>query len=83
MGGGRGGNCGGGSGPAKLMQLGCAFVKGDMPVLVGYDGQIAILPQLLPPKDYDDNNNDGGDPPAWDDVTLYVGEDDRSRVLNP
>jgi hypothetical protein len=30
--------------PAGLMQLGCAFVKGGVPVSVGYDGQIAILP---------------------------------------
>ncbi len=73
-----GGECGGttagaGAGvPAGLMQLGCAFIKGDVPVSVGYNGQIAILPQLLPPKD-DDDDDGGGDPPARDNVTLYVG----------
>jgi hypothetical protein len=37
--------------PAGLIQLGCAFVKGGMPMLLGYNVQIAILAQLPPPKD--------------------------------
>ena len=43
----RGGAAGPGPGPgvpAGSMQLGCAFVKGNVPVSVGHDGQIAILP---------------------------------------
>ena len=30
--------------PLGAMQLGCAFVKGDVPVSVGYNGQIVVLP---------------------------------------
>ncbi len=63
--------------PAGSMQHGCAYVKGDVPVSVGYDAQIAILPLLPPPKD-DDDDDGGGDPPARDDATLYFGGNDRS-----
>lgn len=37
---------GGGSGkvPKGAMQLGCAFLKGDVPVSVGFNGQITVLP---------------------------------------
>ena len=40
------GGCAGGSSkvPTGAMQLGCAFIKGDVPVSVGYNGQIAVLP---------------------------------------
>ena len=30
--------------PVGAMQLGCAFIKGNVPVSVGYNGQIAVLP---------------------------------------
>lgn len=30
--------------PVGAMQLGCAFIKGDVPVSVGYNGQIVVLP---------------------------------------
>ncbi|KAL7476319.1 hypothetical protein ACHAW6_002190 [Cyclotella cf. meneghiniana] len=30
--------------PVGAMQLGCAFIKGDVPVSVGYNGQITVLP---------------------------------------
>jgi WD40 repeat protein len=30
--------------PVGAMQLGCAFVKGDVPISVGYNGQIVVLP---------------------------------------
>lgn len=39
-----GGKAGGSKVPTGAMQLGCAFVKGDVPVSVGYNGQIAVLP---------------------------------------
>ena len=35
---------GGSKVPTGAMQLGCAFLKGDVPVSVGYNGQIAVLP---------------------------------------
>ena len=43
---GGGGSAGEGSSkvPTGAMQLGCAFVKGGVPVSVGYNGQIAVLP---------------------------------------
>lgn len=34
----------GSSVPKGAMQLGCTFIKGDVPVSVGYNGQITILP---------------------------------------
>ena len=30
--------------PVGAMQLGCAFIKGDIPISVGYNGQIVVLP---------------------------------------
>lgn len=30
--------------PRGAMQLGCTFIKGDVPVAVGYNGQIVVLP---------------------------------------
>jgi len=59
--GGAGGATAAGSGagvPAGSMQLGCAFAKGNVPVSVGHDGQIAILPL-------------GGDDDDDDDASSY------------
>ncbi|KAL3782567.1 hypothetical protein ACHAW5_004875 [Stephanodiscus triporus] len=41
--GGGGGRSSGAPVPAGAMQLGCAFVKGNVPVSAGFDGHIAIL----------------------------------------
>ena len=30
--------------PIGAMQLGCTFIKGDVPISIGYNGQIAVLP---------------------------------------
>jgi hypothetical protein len=81
--GGAGAGAGAGA-PAGSMQLGCAFVKGDVPVSVGYGRQIAILLPLLPPRDEDgvdvdvnvdiDVNVDcgGGGDPAGPSPTFVV-----------